>query len=220
MTLALGWPLILVPSSPSAPTMIEYRASDIVGSTASPFTASQQFYDWGQAIPEWSVSYRPMVEAEAELWISFLLQLRGTLNVFQLGDPRKTSPRGSGAGAPFVDGANQTGFSLITAGWTPSQMGVLLPGDYLQLGFRMYRCTAIVNSDGGGNATIPIWPSLRETPNGGGGSPPIFDSISLHNCQGLWRLKSNMRSWNLDVDGFYRGFTFEITEALGTGVAT
>ena len=220
MSTALGWNLIALPSSPSAPTTIEYRANDIVGATLDTYTGEQQFYDWGQGFWEWSVAYRPMMEAEAELWISFLLQLRGTLNVFQLGDPRKASPRGSGAGAPFVNGQNQTGFSLITAGWTPSQMGVLLPGDYLQIGYRMYRCTAIVNSDGGGNATIPIWPSLREIPNGGAGSPPVFDSIVLNNCQGLWRLKSNMRSWNLDVDGFYRGFTFEITEALGRGVGT
>lgn len=219
MSIALGWNLIQLPSYPPAPTTIEYRAADLIGATPSPFSLISQFYDWGMGVWEWSVSYPPMVENDAENWIAFLLALRGMQNVFQLGDPRKTSPRGSGSGAPFVNGIGQTGFRLITAGWTPNALGVLLPGDYLQIGYRLYRYSGLVplNADSGGNATFSIWPSLREIPNGGAGSPPVYDPIVLNYTQGLWRLKANTRTWNLDVDGFYRGIVFEITEALGIG---
>jgi hypothetical protein len=48
-----------------------------------------------------------------------------------------------------------------------------------------------VNSDASGNATIAIWPSLRE-------SPPNLTVINLINCVGLFKLKDNSRSWHND----------------------
>lgn len=75
------------------------------------------------------------------------------------------------AGYPCVNGAGQSGYSLITNGWAPSTNNVLLPGDYITLNSapnapRLYRVTSPVNSDSGGNATISIYPPIRETPNG------------------------------------------------------
>jgi hypothetical protein len=46
--------------------------------------------------------------------------------------------------------------------------------------------TAIVNSDSSGDATLAIWPSLRETPADG-------TALQLANPQGLFRLSSNRR---------------------------
>ena len=69
------------------------------------------------------------------------------------------------AGVPYaIIGAHAVNVnSLITDGWTPSQTGILLTGDYIQLGTglasRLHKVLADVNSDGGGNATFDIWPS-------------------------------------------------------------
>lgn len=210
-----GRTLITLPTFPPAPTTIEYRANNIVGANRSPYTAQRQGYNWKQGWWEWSVNYPPMVEDYAQNWVAFLLQLVGSTNVFQIGDPRKTAPRGSGAGAPYVFGDNpsQTYF-LGSAGWTPNAAGVLLPGDYLQVGYRLYRATAQVDADSLGEATIPIWPPIREIPNGGSGSPPVYDPIVLHNTKGLFELKSNSSDWMQDVDRYYKQIVFEIREAL------
>lgn len=213
--MVLGWNLVTLPSFPPAPTTIEYQANEIVGATTNPFTAQKQTYQW-QAFWQWSVAYPPMKESDADNWIAFLLSLQGVSNVFQLGDPRKTAPRGTPTGVPRVNGYPQSGYNLITSGWTPNSTGNLLPGDYFNIGYRMYQYVGDgpLNADSMGFATIPIWPPLRETPNGGNGSPPTYDLLSFNNCKGLWKLNSNSRKWLLDRDRYYKQIAFEIMEAL------
>lgn len=63
--------------------------------------------------------------------------------------------------------AAQTGYSLATKGWTAFAGGVLLPGDWLQTGYWLYRNLAVANADGSGHATRSIWPQIRESPNDG-----------------------------------------------------
>src|ERR1700722_7468508 len=81
-------------------------------------------------------------------------------------------------GTPVVNGANQTGSSLITNGWTASVTGLLNVGDVFTMAgvfainpangqstgqFLNMVVTAPVNSDSGGNATIPISPGITTT---------------------------------------------------------
>jgi hypothetical protein len=81
--------------------------------------------------------------------------------------------------------------------------GTLEPGDFIQIGFRLYRNLDIAAS---GSSTLNIWPQIRESPADG-------DTIITHNTQGLFRLKSNTRGWSLSEARVY-GFQFEIREAL------
>lgn len=41
--------------------------------------------------------------------------------------------QGSGSGSPVVDGASQTGNSIVTSGWTASASNVLMAGDMIQV---------------------------------------------------------------------------------------
>jgi hypothetical protein len=95
--------------------------------------------------------------------------------------------------APYVIGTSSLamGGLLYTAGWTPSTAGQLLPGDYIQLGYRLYQVCEQVNSDVNGWATISVWPSLREAPAAG-------TALLLNNTQGLFRLASPDRAVHLD----------------------
>jgi hypothetical protein len=77
--------------------------------------------------------------------------------------------------------------SLVTEGWADSQTSVLLPGDKIQVGYRLYKVCEAVNSDSSGNATIIVWPSLRET-------PADETLIVLTNPVGLFRLTQNRRA--------------------------
>lgn len=85
---------------------------------------------------------------------------------------------GAYAGTPLVNGASQTGDSLVTDGWSNSITGLLKKGDLIRISGvhsvnpinqistgveQTFLVTADVNSDGSGNATIPISPSITVT---------------------------------------------------------
>ncbi len=78
-------------------------------------------------------------------------------------------------GTPLVNGASQTGASLITDGWTAAAASRLVQGDVFTIAgvyavnpqnrqntqaLQQFTVTAAVSSDGSGNATIPISPSI------------------------------------------------------------
>jgi hypothetical protein len=65
----------------------------------------------------------------------------------------------------LVQGAAQTGSSIVTDGWTAGQTGVVKVGDYIQVGTELKIVTADANSDGSGNTTISIAPPIRVSPN-------------------------------------------------------
>lgn len=200
-----GFTIVTLPTKP-APSAVDFTASDIVAASISPFTGQFQVQNWQSAWLEATVSMPPMKDAQARGFVAFLLACNGMANVFQLGDPMRKAPLGSGAGSPAVNGANQTGFTLQTKGWTASAAGVLLPGDLLQIGFRLYTNLGVLNADGSGDAIASIWPNIRESPADGAG-------ITLNNTLGIWRLKTNERKWSIKSARTY-GIQFEIREAI------
>jgi hypothetical protein len=201
-----GWDIIPMPATPSAPATVEFTAMDTVAVSISPFTGQQQVQDWQASWLEASVSMPALRHAQAQEWIAFLMSLRGQAKVFQLGDPLALSPRGSGLGTPLVDGAGQTGYLLSTKGWIANAVSVLLPGDWIQIGYRIYRTLAIATADSAGKLVLSIWPQLRESPADG-------DIITLNNTKGLWRLAANARKWSVSGSRTY-GMQFDIREAL------
>lgn len=179
--MAFTFPLS-IPSVTSA-ARIELYANTAVGISTSPFTYSSQRQTYSGQYWELAVTLPNMARANAEEWIAFLLKLNGPQGNFLMGDPLGYTPRGIATGTPRVNGANQTGQELITDGWTSSQTGILKAGDYLQIGYRLYKNLQDVNSDGSGNATLDIWPALRE-------SPADDATIVTASTKGLFRLSS------------------------------
>jgi len=116
--------------------------------------------------PRWIATFSlpPMTKAIASEWITFFNDLRGNLNTFNAFDPEGKTPRGSGGGVPLVNGASQTGNTLITDGWPISINGILLKGDYFSVNGELKQITQNINSDGGGNATLTFEPNLRNSP--------------------------------------------------------
>lgn len=203
MSTALGWNLITLPSIPAAPASIEYMPTDIVGISRSTFTNGEQVFNYGMSYWRWSISMPLMPEPIAQPWLAFLMALQGIGNVFQIGDPRRQSPQGTGAGTPVVNGGSQTGYSLSTRGWTPGL--VLKAGDYLMIGYRLYRATADVTYTSG-SVSVPIWPNLRESPVDGA-------SIATSNTKGLFRLEKNDRLWKISSQRVY-SINFEAIEVI------
>ncbi len=200
-----GWNIISMPASPS-PRSIEWNAQDVVAANTNPFTGGQQFYDWQAAWLECQITMPPLTNDQAQEWIAFLMQAQGMANVFQFGDPLVTAPKVA-SGSPVVHGANQTGRQLITAGWDISGDSYsIAPGDWIQIGYRLYRSLSWQTPDGSGIATLDIWPPLRESPANG-------DGITIANTKGLFRLAANQRKWSVDQTLVY-GLSFSLREAL------
>lgn len=206
--MAIVYPLSL--PTTSGIMRIKWIANDIVGVSQSPFTASQQVYRYAGQFWEADITLPPMKRADIEYWISFLLKLNGPFGTFLLGDPNGGTPRGIATGTPVVNGGSQTGYELITDGWTVSQTGILKAGDYIQLGSaataRLYKVLDDVNSDASGNATLDLWPDLRSAPSDNA-------TITVSNAKTNFRLASAQTSWDIDEATIY-GLTFGAREAL------
>lgn len=83
-------------------------------------------------------------------------------------------------GAPLVNGANQSGSTLVTDGWAASAALRLRKGSSITIAgvfavnphtrvstgqLRIFTVTADVSSDASGNAQIPIYPAIDANPN-------------------------------------------------------
>lgn len=85
---------------------------------------------------------------------------------------------GAWGGTPVINGAGQTGSTLVTNGWSTGVTGLLNLGDVFTIGgvfavnpqnrqstgsLQNFVVTAVANSDGGGNSTIGISPAITPT---------------------------------------------------------
>lgn len=202
--MAISYPINL-PSSP-APAEIRIFPRSVVAVSVSPFTGQQQAFQHQGQVWQAEITLPNMLRAKAEPWIAAFLQLNGRYGTFRLGDFSGRGPRGIATGTPQVKGALQTGQSLITDGWTPSQNGILKAGDYIQVGERMHKILIDTNSDSLGNASFDIWPRLRESP---ADNVPVI----TRNCTGLFRLTSNEMPWNVGR-GMVYSMSFSAVEAI------
>lgn len=203
----ITYPLTL--PSLMSPQSITIRPESRVGSAPSTFTFQQQVQV--HAGQRWSLQivYPPMYLSDepANAMEAFLTALNGREGTFLAGP--MTTPRGVATGTPLVKGGAQTGNELITDGWTPGVTGILKANDWLQIGTgasaRLYKVLKDVNSDGSGEATIPIWPNLRT-------SPANNAQIVTSNPVGVWRMVANEP--DVSSDSLFLSVTINAREAL------
>lgn len=186
--------LVAMPSYPAI-AQVSIMMADTNATVPNPYTKQTQTFAWAGG-DNWSaqITLPPMTTQQAAPWKACLAALQGSLNVVQLGDPDVAAPFGSVQGAPLVDmstsGTNQPmQTTLYTRGWVPYTWRLLLPGDYLQIGYRLHMVTAPVNADASGKSAISIWPSLRDTVTDG-------QQVILAQPKGLFRLASDQRGWH------------------------
>ena len=208
------FPISLPTSSSTQPQNTTFRLQRIVASSTSIFTGQMQVYQYAGEWWEAEVSLPPMNNAGAREWIAALISMRGIYGQMYLGDWDGRTPRGtasSSAGTPLVNGADQTGNSLIIDGATATQTGYLKAGDYIQIGSgltqKLHMVTADANTDGSGDITVSIEPALRS-------SPADNTAITVSDCKGVFRLASNSTEWDANAISTY-GVTFAVREYLG-----
>lgn len=175
----------------------------------SPFSFSQQVYVHQGDRWEADVVLEPMKRADAEPWVAWALSLNGREGTFLLGpDPINTTPRGTWAGTPLVNGASQTGKTLVVDGFGAS--ATVKAGDWFQLGSasgaQLYKVVQDGTASGGGALSIEIWPRLRT-------SPADNAPLTSTSPKGVFRLARNQSEWSLELAQIY-GLQFSALEAL------
>ncbi|MGC1781752.1 MAG: hypothetical protein WA708_04475 [Acidobacteriaceae bacterium] len=178
------------------PRSVEFSMDDAVAAVTSEFTGQVQTQQWpGADMWRGTVTFPPMLKANADLLIAFLMECRGMANAFQVGDPLKALPRGTG-GTGTVTAAAAAGSQSISLSFAA---GALLVGDYIQVGYRLYKL--LEPSNGG---AVGIWPSVREPLTSG-------ETAISEGTLGLFRLASNQRKWSSDYTGL-TSISFQIQE--------
>lgn len=143
-------------------THVSRTPNSAVSESRSPFTGTSQTQFWGGEWWEYSIEFATMSRADGKILSAFFASLGGKRTPFLFVDPWIRNP--SGLGTPLVNGAGQSGYGLVTDGWSATG---LKTGDFFSLGAdvntRLYQVTADVIPVSGG-ATVQIWPALRSAP--------------------------------------------------------
>lgn len=201
-------------SLPATPDLLDFtmRPARSSSSHESPFSFQQEVQVFSGR--KWEVQFtlpRIVNRSIAEDWITTLLLLDGREGTILIGDPDATSFMGDLTGStPVVNGGSQTGKLLSIGGLAISKSGIMLPGDYFQLGSgettRLYKVLEQVDSDASGIADVNIWPNLRE-------SPSDAEALVTSNPKGTFRLDSTDMGWSTDSLSHYQ-FQFSFREAV------
>ena len=155
-----------------------------------------------------TATFPPMTRAQFAPIDAFIMKQRGQYETFQLVLPVLSTGLGSPAGTPLVNGASQTGRSIITDGWT-NNIQIFKAGDYLKFvnHGKVYKVTADVSShETLGTATIAIEPALITS--------PVNDSAITHtNVPFLVSLTSGVQKFATGTSGLF-SFEVDFAEAL------
>ncbi len=141
----------------------------------------------------------------------FLAKLFGQEHTIEYEDPTHVQ-RGALGGSPLVNGVDQTGESLIIDGASATITDWLKSGDHISYDNGTFKelkiVTGDVNTDGGGNATIPIFPEIHV-------SPPTNNAVDIAvPIVGTWRLaEAQGAAWEDEV-GDRSTFVIEFEEHI------
>ena len=157
-----------------------------------------------------TVTFARRGEPDRSILKGFLAGLYGQEHLLTYHDPSHVQ-RGALGGTPIVDGGSQVGQAIDISGGPTSQNGWLLRGDHMAFDNGTYLelkiVTADVDTDGSGDATIPIYPEIHISP---ATSAPIDITVPI---LGTWRLAGPNAAWEDEV-GDRSTFTFDLEEYI------
>lgn len=145
------------------PDAAQLGAAFNVQSFSSQLSGSKQFKElpgsrWGGQLT-WSNRQG----LEARTLSAQLLSLRGMIGDFRITPPDHEG-LGTALGSGVVNGAGQTGDSIVTDGWVANQPILLEIGDYIEINGELKKVTERAASNGSGQSTIKFQPPIRKSP--------------------------------------------------------
>lgn len=215
------YPLTL-PSSiaPKSSTMSLSRAVAVV---ESPFTGKTRAYSYDKAVWKATVTYPPMSNKQAGEFRSFLMNLKGRLGTFKMGDPDRLTPLGrmvtsgnvSSGSMKFVMSAAAVGDEELTGNWFQYKSGwpllgvddALYAGDMVSINNQLYMITEDVSTLSNYSPTFSIQPPLKSAITA---NQVVDFEVPQY---GIWRMDSNDLGWDSDHVKKH-GISFSCTEAI------
>lgn len=149
------------------PTTVRWALVANTQTFTSPLSGSSQSLELPGAKWKADLTFDGLPDDQARPLIAFLVSLRGSSGRFTLHNHGHPKPRGTIAGAPVINGAGQTGNTVLMSGWT----GTLLAGDYIGLpiagaGGATHELKMVV-ADATGPAAVQIESPIRVSPTAG-----------------------------------------------------
>lgn len=189
-----------------APNAVRWSIVSSTALSTSPTTYQQTRYEFDGEIWQIDVSYPPLKRDEAAPFFAFLASLRGVNGTFLFGDTLLGSTQGTSTGTPRVNGANQARAKvLISDGWTSSTL-VLKAGDFFEVDGRCYMSLTDVTSDASGNASIDVFPRLRNHADNA--------TVVTVNPRGTFRLTNDQQTIVEVGNNQFFSISFQAREAI------
>lgn len=120
---------------------------------------------------QWTIELTtpPLNHSKALALFSFAVSLSGRLRACSLPNPLPPVGSGVGANCTVRTSVSQFADSIAITGAPSSKTALLMPGDFISLigHEKAYMVTAQVNTNGLGQATIPVTPSIRKAMGAG-----------------------------------------------------
>jgi len=169
----------------------------------SPLTNAVQTASRKGSLWKASLQFNNLSGDDRKVMQAFLVKLNGQQHRFTLQDHSHT-PRGAGGGTLRVNGASQSGTTLVCDGATASVTNYLRAGDYISFNNELHMVVADANSDASTNVTLSIAPPIRKT--------PADDTIVDYTIPvlGVFML-AGPASWNTTID-IHSSFNIEAVE--------
>lgn len=225
----------------SFPTTVGLTDSNLkmrtsVSMNESPFSFTQQVYNWQGERWEIDVVLPLMKRAVAEEYKAFLASLKGKLGTFLMYVPSSRENLGNyldtsreletisgdhlhtisgdhiwtSIGEPYCISGTAGSKTLTLSGIVASTSNVLRAGDYFHIGTglstRLYKILKDVNSNSNGEVTVDIFPALRR-------DIVLNETIELQQPRGLFRLDSNIIEYPSDYNNLF-SLSFSAVEAI------
>lgn len=177
---------------------IDFTSFNSVAYERSPFTFAGQAQASAGQMWMANITLPPMRKADAEIWVAWLVSLRGQFGTFNLGDPCAVSPNGTATTMAITGSAGDNSATVATN-------GTLSAGDWFSIQqagstFSLHKLTQDVST---GTSTAYFYPSLRASASGA--------SCDLTYPKGTFRLASNETSWSVNEAAIY-GISFSAME--------
>ena len=169
----------------------------------SPLTNAVQTASRKGSLWKASLQFNNLSGDDRKVMQAFLVKLNGQQHRFTLQDHSHTL-RGSGGGTLRVNGATQSGTTLVCDGATASVNNYLRAGDYISFNNELHMVVVDANSDASGNVSLSIAPPIRKTP----ADNTIVDYTVP--VQGVFML-AGPASWNTTID-IHSSFNIEAVE--------
>jgi len=193
------------------PSTVDFGIKYNTRINVSPLSGSTQTIELPAARWVASLSFDGMEPEETRVLAAFLAQLRGASGRFLVYDFSHPTPRGIDnlTDTVTVNGASQTGNSLITSGWTFPSTGILEPGDYIKIDDtnEVKVITSTVTTVGSSAATLNFEPPIRISPTTG-------TNISRVNCSSVMLLSNDENRWSTNNSGLLSSINMECSEVF------